>query len=107
MSDSPPPQLQAGAWVVQLWLTTGYNYDNDDLKIGGSRRLGPYMWVLESHIGPFMVKMIERYREHPQVLCIAKGSRKFMPMDALPSLEDQIREFEEHLAQPSSWPSQN
>ena len=100
MAKKAAAKLERGATCVQVWLITGYNYDKEDLLCGGLPYLGPYMWVLKPYVDAFIAQM-EKYRDH--VLAIEAKDRKFIKMKKLPTLEDQIREFEDYIKENHGW----
>jgi hypothetical protein len=90
-------KLQTGSNCVQVWLVTGYNYDQHDIRAGGSPILGSYMWVIESDADAFIAEMQKKYPLSVQSIEI--GDKQFKQMDKLPTLEEQIETFETYLKQ--------
>jgi hypothetical protein len=94
--------LKTGVWKVQVWLVIREN-DREDIAAGGSRLLGPFTWVAEEHKDAFVVEMTKRYGSDHRVQSISVMEREFCPSDTMPTLEEEIAEFETYLADPSSW----
>ncbi len=100
-------QLTTGAWVVQIWLVTGYNHDPKDVLAGGSRRLGPFAWVLEGHKLKFLAAMRRQFGNDDRVCNIEVGERAFTPMKKLPTLDQELWRFRRFLAREPNWADQD
>ena len=99
MQDEPNVKIRC----VQVQLITGYNNDRHDLAAGGDAILGPYMWVVESHKDDFVAEMKKRYGKNSRVRKIEVTDAGFYTYNKLPTVEEEILEFEKYLANSANW----
>ena len=96
-------QLKTGYDYVQIQLITGYNTDRHDLVAGGSAILGPYMRVVKSHADDFLAEMKRRYGNDRRIRDIKITDSGFLRMDKVPTLSQEIEDFEIYLSDPRNW----
>jgi len=89
------------AYFVQICLVVKYNHDVKDIIAGGSKFLGPYMWVHESHKDRWVKDMQKKYGNSSQIYVEPK--RTLFECDKIPSYEEQMEEFEKFVSNPSNW----